>query len=263
MTELHLAAAFGTPDICSRILDEGVPVDIFETSRGTPLCTASTEGRVDNVKLLLQRGADINLQNARGSTPLLCAAYTGSIEVMDFLLNQGALVELKANTTTVLHVAAEDHGPSMVQLILKHIKQHHPEDMVGLLNQHDKQDRSPLHLSAQKGDLETVRALVDAGADIDIEDALARTPVYFAEQHGESEIKDFLISRGARIGVPRIETVEVELEDGRTVLVEVSDKNRKPGEQPSKLCPEEAEKMIYDVADTVFTSPIRRIRCKN
>ncbi|KAK1448654.1 hypothetical protein CMEL01_07969 [Colletotrichum melonis] len=263
MTELHLAAAFGTPGICSRILDEGVPVDIFETSLGTPLCTASTEGRVDNVKLLLQRGANINLQNARGSTPLLCAAYTGSTEVMDLLFDKGALVELEADKTTVLHVAAQDYGPSMVHLILKHMKERHSEDVIGLLNHHDHWDRSPLHISAQKGDLGTVRALVDAGAYIDIEDALAKIPVYFAELHGENEVKDFLISRGARIGVPRIETVEVELDNGTTLIVEVSDKNREPGEQPSKLCPEEAAQMIYDVEGTIFPSPVKRIHFKN
>ena len=51
--------------------------------------------------------------------------------------------------------------------------------------------------AARRGDLETVRATLSAGADVNIRDKDGRTPLMFAAQRGDIEVARLLLQKGA------------------------------------------------------------------
>ncbi|XP_078583465.1 uncharacterized protein LOC144866125 isoform X2 [Branchiostoma floridae x Branchiostoma japonicum] len=56
--------------------------------------------------------------------------------------------------------------------------------------------RTPLHLAAENGHHETVSALLTAGADVNVQDALQRTPLHLAAMRGHPETVSALLAAG-------------------------------------------------------------------
>jgi hypothetical protein len=53
--------------------------------------------------------------------------------------------------------------------------------------------------AATQGDLETVKARINAGDELDAVDALMKTPLMLALEHGHDEVARFLIAMGANL----------------------------------------------------------------
>ena len=89
MTPLTLAAAFGTREAVSALLDAGADVKAQSRSGVTALHVAWQDASV--VRLLLDRGADVNAKTQLGATPLQVAASANGTEaVVSLLLEKGA-----------------------------------------------------------------------------------------------------------------------------------------------------------------------------
>ena len=58
---------------------------------------------------------------------------------------------------------------------------------------------SPLARAASRGDLPEVKALVAAGANVNVTDALGRTPLHMAAFYGRTKVSDCLLTSGADI----------------------------------------------------------------
>ena len=56
-----------------------------------------------------------------------------------------------------------------------------------------------LHDAAARGDVETLRMLVDAGSDIDAPDRTRRAPLMYAPQEGHTDCVRLLLQRGADV----------------------------------------------------------------
>jgi ankyrin repeat protein len=76
--------------------------------------------------------------------------------------------------------------------------------------QDEKWGWTPLHLAAIKGNEETARMLIDAGADLNLQDEDGYTPLNWAARVGKIEIVRMLIAAGA--------DVNLQNEDGWTPL---------------------------------------------
>tara|TARA_R110000850_G_C9994021_1_gene467329 strand:- start:8557 stop:8958 length:402 start_codon:yes stop_codon:yes gene_type:complete len=59
-------------------------------------------------------------------------------------------------------------------------------------------DNNPLHLSVVKGDLETVKKLIEFGADVN-QKWNGMTPAMYAARHNRVEILQYLIANGANL----------------------------------------------------------------
>ncbi|HVQ12604.1 MAG TPA: ankyrin repeat domain-containing protein [Vicinamibacterales bacterium] len=127
----------------------------------TPLSRACTNGSAPLVDLLLKSGAKPNTRIATGETPLMTCAGSGSVEAVRLLIARGADVNAKEptqNQSALMWAAAERHA-----------------DVVGLLVEagadlqaHTKKGFTALHFAAREGDLETTRALLTAGVNVNI-----------------------------------------------------------------------------------------------
>src|SRR4051812_2693640 len=87
---LHAAVRSGKIDEAQKLLDRGVPVNIFDAVGSTPLHDAAWSGDAQMVHFLLVHGANVNIRHSEaGSTPLHYAILTGRPAVVKELLDAG------------------------------------------------------------------------------------------------------------------------------------------------------------------------------
>ncbi|KAJ3108990.1 hypothetical protein HDU96_007363 [Phlyctochytrium bullatum] len=67
------------------------------------------------------------------------------------------------------------------------------------INQADRSGRTPIFKYASFGDVETVKALIGAGADVNVRDNAGWTPLHEASLEGHRDIVELLISYGADV----------------------------------------------------------------
>ena len=119
-------------------------------------------GDVDGIKHFIATGGNINEVDKLKRTSLHMAAWTGNFEVFQILVRANAKMDLKAmDDFTVLHFAAQSSNPEAsycIKLISQKAKH--------LLNYRvSKGQKTALQLAASKGNLNTVRALLESGCD--------------------------------------------------------------------------------------------------
>lgn len=134
------------------------------------LHTATKEGRVAKTREFLARGANPNGRDSNDCTPLHLASERGHDSVARLLIEAGADVEARNKWgQTPLHMAARKHFYKLVYLLLS----------AGAdVNARSRHGSSPLHLACIQGKhadrrepkrIETIRVLLEAGADGDME----------------------------------------------------------------------------------------------
>jgi ankyrin repeat protein len=165
-------------------LDRGVDVDAQHC-----LHHAIARGRgLTILRMLLDAGADPNLpwdRWDRGRRPLALAARCGHLAAYELLASRGATAELDPVDAAVLAVA---RGES-VRL---------PEAPPPSLGNPEKHDYGwVLGQFAVLGRTDVLRALLDAGMDVDTRGWSNFTPLDQAAMHGRTETVRLLIERGA------------------------------------------------------------------
>ena len=129
-----------------------------------------------DVQRELDAGADVNAQDGKGETPLYKAVLWNSTpSVVELLLYRGADVDLAERHFgwRPLHMAARKGNPVVVALLLGWGADLHAKVGHGV---------TPLHLASEfpsdEAGLETVRLLLDRGADIRSRNELGETPLF-------------------------------------------------------------------------------------
>jgi ankyrin repeat protein len=194
-TVLHDAAQGGQVSVLAYLLGRGAPLVPAESGE-TPLHHAAWRGGAEAVRFLLGRGQRVDARTRDGDTPLQYAAGEGQIASIEALVAHGArLDEQNDAKQTLLHLAAEDGRRDTCTWLLAR----------GLaVDAVDRFGRTPLWYAAQ-GHLDTVVALVEARARVDLRDENGLTPEAAATRHGDPEIAAFLRQaalRGAPPAVP-------------------------------------------------------------
>jgi len=88
LSALHIAAANGRLEVLSMILDHGVPPDVVNRHKQTPLMLAAMHGKIDCVLRLLQAGANILMfDSVHGRSCLHHAAYFGHVDCLQAILS--------------------------------------------------------------------------------------------------------------------------------------------------------------------------------
>lgn len=159
---LHEAAAHGRHEEVSQLLQEGrYDIDApTRAKRWTALMLACEEGHLEVVKRLLDRKLDINARNDAGRTALHIAAYQKQNSVVSALLERRpfpAKVNVKDNLgrTPFIYAASEGHTDNVRTLLY----------WGAALDGLTWGGWTPLHLAASKDRIETVKCLVQQGAN--------------------------------------------------------------------------------------------------
>jgi ankyrin repeat protein len=168
----------------------------------TLLMHASLVGTPQAMRILLDAGADVNARNAFEATALVWAARDPA--KVSMLLAHGADVNVQSKQgRTPLIVAAQSNQES-VRLLLAQGADVKARDDAGI---------TPLMNAALAGDLASVRAMVDKGADVNAEASLFQdfgsTPLMAAACSSNPAIVRYLIAKGAKIQTVSNNSVEV------------------------------------------------------
>jgi ankyrin repeat protein len=161
-TALLWLAHWNDLDTADLLLRAGADANLANDFGMTPLSQACTNANAQFVRLLLKGGANPNLAIATGEFPLMTCAKTGSVDAVKMLIEYGAVVDAKEpaqNQTAIMWAVAERHPSVVAALIEAHAN----------LIAYSKQGFTPLHFAARVGDLDTVKLLLAAGVDMNIE----------------------------------------------------------------------------------------------
>jgi len=229
VTALWLAASQGEVDCMKFLIKKGADVNVARNDGISAVMTASLNGYADAVKVLIDAGAKILGRDADGVTPLMNAAESGELEVVKVLVEklksmEGGTANLDAVSTTgytALIIAAAQGRTSVVEYLLQSgadpnlasgdskvsalmyaASSNHVDAMKAIMAS-DKVDIEARHSNmgtalleaATSGAGEAVRALVDAGAEVDVKDRDGVTPLMAVASNADRDAQRAVLAK--------------------------------------------------------------------
>ena len=198
-TLLHLVALWGNVDQVQLLLKRGALVNARDDDGLTPLSNAMYVPDPAVISALLEAGADPNNRRSGGVTPLHSASLEQDTKFAELLLAYGANVEARdTNGATPLSWAAGVEGQDTSEVTRTLLK------FGSNPNAKDDDGATPLHWAARAGTPETIRLLLEAGAQIDAlqgyETTDGEAPLHTAAWANFKAVT-VLLNAGADIGV--------------------------------------------------------------
>ena len=160
---------------------------------------AQGKGHSSIVKALIEAGADVNGQDEDGTTPLMQAACGYDDQMVHELIRAGASVTAmsKQQKQRALHIACKEGHSSVIKALV---------EAGADVNGQDEDGRTLLMEAAYRGDDQMVHELIRAGASVSAKDNklqtafhLAFSSSWWAHQKGRSSVVKALIEAGADI----------------------------------------------------------------
>ena len=198
--EIHDAIQHGDIAVVKALLesDPGLITAVDEDG-WTLLHEAAYGGHSDLVELLLSKGADINAATAKGVNALGIAGERGHTEIVRILLKAGMspLGIDQASGNNLLHAAAQCSDTAFVALALN----------AGVpVNSVNSIGETPLAVALFFEDMDVLRQLIRAGADVNVRDNNEFTPLWRAITTGSAAAISLLLENGARTDIPNKST---------------------------------------------------------
>jgi uncharacterized protein len=218
-TALLWAAHWNDVPTADLLIRAGADVNGANDFRITPLSLACTNGSAPLVELLLRAGANPETPIATGETPIMTCARSGSVDAVRMLIVRGAGVNAKE--------------PSENQTgLMWAAAEHHPDVVRALieagadLQAHTRKGFTALHFAAREGDLDVTRLLLDAGVNVNIRSQAERPETGPGRGEGSSaRLAGSGAARGAASGGPAYQAT---LSAGSTPLLVATVKGRVP-----------------------------------
>ena len=225
------ATSSGRTEVLDILFQIGLPVDELTLYNETPLMSAVRSGQCETFAFLLDRGANINGQTNkpkadegdvhgdsgsdyseeddyaswyefkhRHRPPLYCALEVGQEKVAKLLIERGADTSYSQDDDTSLSELAAKHGFSDILGLLGCKDDFHCDKIV---------DGDTLLTSAAgRGDIKSVRYLLQNGADVNMKSVRGETAltsvIQFADLPRVLEVVKLLISFGADINAKNV-----------------------------------------------------------
>jgi ankyrin repeat protein len=179
-TALHYAVEADALDLVTLLIRAGANVKAANRYGIPPMTLAATNGSVKVLEALLEAGADPNTRTAAGEPVLMTAARTGNVDAVSRLVSAGADVNAREpwfGETALMWAASEDHA-GVVRALAKAGADVNARSTVldapvlefprsgGPNSPLPRGGWTSLMFAARQGSLESARALVELGANL-------------------------------------------------------------------------------------------------
>jgi ankyrin len=225
-TPLAWAVLRNNVDMVTRLLAAGADPNLVDVNGVGPLALAVESDAVEIARLLLEKKADPNPARSNGETPLMSAVRLRSPAMVQLLLDHGAqanVAEKKFGQSALMWAAGE---PAIVRMLLqkgadvravtktwevtatRYTPITNTLGLTGIPWNHDGEYTTkagglgPLHFAVQNGDAESVKMLLDAGADVNQATADGTTPLLTALFKWTRNGRQTRITSGGIVGSP-------------------------------------------------------------
>lgn len=163
----------------------------------TAVLRAACLGNKDALNFLAESGADFNAQDRFGNTPLILAARHSTADIVRTLLSHGANPELEnSEGCTPLLEAADCKNTDVVIAIAPLVRN------VDKPDRRERRGRTALSYAAGDGNHAAVKALLQAGADVNMLDSNGETVLMWTVRQAKNpDMIPILVSAGADVNV--------------------------------------------------------------
>lgn len=193
---LLAAAANGDDALAAKLIAAGANVNQRDAYRRTPLHVATFARQRGVIALLAKAGADMNAQERDRYDAVTIAAVADDVETLRLLLKLGAsakAITSRYDGTALIAAAHLGHEEVVKTLIAAGA----PLDHVNNLGWTALIESIVLGNGGRRH-TETLRALIAAGANVNLPDRNRRTPLALARSLGYREMVQILEKAGAR-----------------------------------------------------------------
>ena len=186
---LHFAAEGGDTDIIDLIHTRLPNVDSKTNEGYTPLMVAAFNGKLPVVKWFLEKGATVTLKDKAGWNMLHFAAQGGDTDILDLIHNHVPNIESRSLVgITPLMVAVGNCKLHAVQWFIE------KGASVACV---DENGCNILHFAAKNCDPDIIHRILTYVPDIESKKAFGETPLIIAVRHGKLQSVKYLLERGA------------------------------------------------------------------
>ena len=217
-TALHWTVRWDDLETTDLLIRAGANANAASRVGTTPLLLAISNGNAAMIDKLIKAGANTNVAVTKyGDTPLMMAAKTGRPEAIKILLDAGAQVNARetwGGTTALMWAVSEGH-PAAVQLLIERGAdinaqsyaisptpgqwQAKPVAFNDVPKANYSGGMTPIMFAARQGDMESMRMLIAAGADLKRVSADGKTALSLAIFNGNYDLASSLIDSKADV----------------------------------------------------------------
>lgn len=183
---LVAAAAQGNAGLFRVLLDSGADINAQDQNKHSALSQAAFDNQIDIIRLLLPRKPNLDLQDVTGNTAIFYAANRSNREVLELLLNAGA------NTAVV-----NNQGHTVLSQAYVDNKSYEITSMLRAAGATFANPTDELYADAATGDIDDLRRMLAAGADLNFKPRNGETPLCVAAFRGNTVAVRILLANGA------------------------------------------------------------------
>ncbi|PQM34988.1 ankyrin-3 [Prunus yedoensis var. nudiflora] len=146
---------------------------------------AIASGNANLVSDLIDAGAVVNQRNSDSGSLLSLGVGAGNVEIVKFLIASGCGIG-NNSADMVLHEAAAINRVDLIEILCK--------SFAGIdLNWVDPEGRTPIHVAAAHGHVETLKFCISVGGNAEVSDCEGWSPLHCAAEKGHLEAAKCLL----------------------------------------------------------------------